>query len=136
GDAVLARVVAEGNDGATSAAQALARRGAAGAAALDAELARATDGATRGRLVRAAIAIRDPAVGPVLAKAIANGWVAGTDLIAAVRGLAGLGVGAELAALAQKSGTPLDARVAAARALDPANDKERDLLVGIAGRGP
>lgn len=135
GDALLARVVAEGKDGATSAAQALARRGAAGAAAIDAELARAKDAAARSRLVRAAIELRDPAAGPLLARAIAQGWVTGTDLVAAVRALAGLGVGSELAAIAQKSGTPMEARVAAARALQPTNDKERDLLVGLAGHG-
>ncbi len=136
GDMLLARVVAEGKDGATSAAQALSRRGAAGAAALEAELARANDAAARGRLVRAAIGIRDPSAGPLLARAIAEDWIAGTDLVAAVRALAGRGVGAELAALAKKSGTPIEARAEAARALQPTNEQERDLLVTLAGSGP
>jgi hypothetical protein len=136
GDMLLARVVAEGTDGATSAAQALSRRGAAGAAAIDAELARARDAAARGRLVRAAIGLRDPAAGPVLARAIAEEWVSGPDLVAAVRALQGLGAGTELAALAKKSGTPLEARVAAARALQPTVDTERDLLVTLGGHGP
>ncbi len=135
GDALLARVVADGKDGATSAAQALARRGAAGAAAIDAELARATDAGTRARLVRAAIGIKDPAAAAIVARAIAQGYVTGTDLIAAIRALAGLGVGTELAELAQRGGTPIEARVEAARALQPSIDKERDLLVSLAGHG-
>jgi len=135
GDALLARVVAEGKDGSTAAGQALARRGAAGAAAIDAELGRTTDASGRHRLLRVAIDLKDPAAGPVLAKAIAQGQLTGADLLAAIKALAGLGVGAELAELAQKSGIPIEARVAAARALQPTNDKDRDLLVGLAGHG-
>src|SRR5262249_5300347 len=53
GDAIFARVVAAGGEGAKSAAQTLARRGAGAVAAIDTELAKATDSAARGRLVRA-----------------------------------------------------------------------------------
>ncbi len=135
GEALLAHAVAQGGDGATSAAQALARRGAAGAAAIDAELARTTDAAARTRLVRAATGLKDPAAGPLLARAISQSWVQGQDLLAAVRALAGLGVGTDLAELAQRSGPPIEVRVEAARALQPTNDKERDLLVSLGGHG-
>lgn len=135
GDAALARVIAEGKDGATSAAQALARRGAAGVTALETELGRATDAAVRARLVRAALQIRDPAAGALVLRAIAQGWVGANDLVAAVTALRGLGAGAELANLALKAEVPLDARVAAVRALEVGNEKERNVLVSIAGRG-
>jgi hypothetical protein len=135
GDTALAKVVADGKVGATSAGQALTRRGAAAVPALDAELARTNDPAARGRLVRVAIGIRDPAAAPILSRAIAEGSLTGADLIAAVRALAGLGAGADLAELAVKPGTPLEVRAAAAAALSASDPKERDLLVSLAGRG-
>ena len=136
GDAALARTIAEGDDGARAAAQALARRGAAGVAALEAELAKAKDAAARSRIVRALIANRDPAAGPVLARAAGEGWVAGKDLVQAIGALAGLGQGQALHDLAARQAVPIDARVAAVRALSPSVDKDRELLVGLAGRGP
>lgn len=136
GDAVFARVIAEGRDGARAAAQALARRGAAGVAALEAELARTTDAGARSRLVRALAENRDPAAGPVLARTVTEGWVKDKDLVRAIDALAGLGQGQALHDLAVRRSLALDARVAAARALDASNDAERQLLVALAGRGP
>ena len=51
GDAMLVKAVAEGKDGANSAAQALARRGAAGAQAIETELLRTENAGARSRLV-------------------------------------------------------------------------------------
>src|SRR5262249_14789526 len=53
GEATLAHAIAVGDDGGIAAAQALARRGAAGVAAIDGELAKTSDDAVRWRLVRA-----------------------------------------------------------------------------------
>lgn len=133
GEAALAHSVAEGAD-ARVAAQELARRGAAGVKAIDDELAKTKDHNARARLFRAAIAIKDPAAGPLLARAAVDGEVQGADLVAAITALSGLGQGQELHALAMKSGLALDARVAAVRALTP--DKDRELLISLAGQGP
>ena len=132
GEAALAKVVAAGSDGVRAAEQQLARTGAAGVAALDGELQRASDAATRGRLVHALLLIRDPAAAPLLARAIQQRWVEGADLVAAVDALAHLGQPQELKALALDEGLPLDARVAAVRGLagQPAP------LVELAGQGP
>jgi hypothetical protein len=136
GDAQLARVIAEGADGARSATQTLASRGAAGVVAIEAELAKTTNDKARARLVRALLDNRDAAAGPVLARAVSEGWVDGVDLVAAIQALSGLGQGQALHDLAARQGVPLEARVAAVRALQPSVDKERDLLVALAGRGP
>ena len=136
GEATFARAIADGGDGAKAAAQALARRGAAGVAAIEAELAKATDVGARSRLVRALVDNRDPSAGPVLARAVTQQWVQGNDLLLAIKALAGLAQGQELHDLAARQGVPLEARVAAVRALSPTIERERDLLVALAGRGP
>jgi hypothetical protein len=136
GEASLAHVIATGGDGAKAAAQALARRGAAGAAAIEAELAKTTDAAVRSRLVRALAGNRDPSAGPVLARAVTDGWVQDADLVVALDALSGLGQGQALHDVAARQAVPLPARVAAVRALNAAVEKERDLLVALAGRGP
>lgn len=130
-EGALAHAVAEGTD-ARVAAQELARRGAAGVKAIEDELAKAKDHDARSRLIRAAIAIKDPSVGPLLARAATAGDVQGADLVAAISALAGLGQGQALHDLAVKGGTAIDARVAAVRALRG----ERDVLLSLAGVGP
>jgi hypothetical protein len=136
GDANLAKAIADGGDGASAAAQTLARRGAQGVSAIENELTKTTDSAAASRLVRALLDNRDPAAGPVLAREIGAGRISGADLVAAVSALAGLGQGPVLHDVAARQASPLDARVAAVRALHPANNGERDLLVQLAGRGP
>jgi hypothetical protein len=135
GEALLARTIAEGKEGALAAAQALAPRGAAAAAALDAELARTTDTGARTRLVRAAIELGDPAAGPLLGRAAVQGFVTGKDLVAAVAALKGLGHGQTLYTLAITAKVPMEARLAAVRAFVPTVDAERGFLVQLAGRG-
>jgi hypothetical protein len=141
GETTLARLVAAGADGSMAATRSLAGRGAAGAAAIDAELARTTDAAARRRLVRAALEIRDPAVAPILARAAKEDWITGPDLVEAVTALGALGAlgtsqAQDLRELAGKRGLALEARVAAVRALRPAADSDRDALIDLAGRGP
>ncbi|NVB83754.1 MAG: hypothetical protein HOV81_35595 [Kofleriaceae bacterium] len=139
GETTLARLVAEGADGSMAATRSLAARGAAGAAAIDAELAKTTDAAARRRLVRAALEIRDPAVAPILARAAKEDWIQGPDLVEAITALGALGTSQaqDLRDLAGKGGLALDARIAAVRALRPAaTDKDRDALIDLAGRGP
>ena len=135
GDAMLARVIAEGKSGAVTAAAALARRGAAGATALDAELARTTDATRRRRLIAALVKIQDPAAAPALARAAAEGWVTGPALLELIDALARNGLVEELAALAGRAGIELEARIAAASRLGPTG-KELALLLELAGRGP
>ncbi|MGE3547569.1 MAG: hypothetical protein AB7L28_26825, partial [Kofleriaceae bacterium] len=135
GEAMLARVVAEGKDGATNAAAALARRGAAGAAAIDAELARTSDGSTRRRLITALIKLKDPAAMQSLARAATERWVRGQDLIDLIAALARNGMAQQLHDLAEQSGVELDARVAAAAAIAP-SDATLPLLIDLAGTGP
>jgi hypothetical protein len=132
GEAALAKIVAAGADGTRSAEQQLARTGAAGVTALDAELQRATDGPTRGRLVHAILLIHDPSAGPILTRAIQQRWVQRDDLAAVVAALAVVGQPKELHDLALDEGLPLDARIAAVRGLatQPAT------LVELAGQGP
>ncbi len=132
GDTMLAAVVAAGSDGEEAAAQELARHGAAGAAAIDAELAKGPDTATRRRLVRALLAMRDPAAGPALARAVAQGGLHDRDLVDAVTALGALGQTQPLRELAAADAQPLEARIAAVRAL--ANDPK--LLIELAGTGP
>lgn len=129
-ESALAHAVAEGDT--RVAAQELARRGAAGVKAIEDELAKTKDHDARGRLIRAASTIKDPSVGPLLARAATEGDVQGADLVAAISALAGLGQGQALHDLAAKGGIAIDARVAAVRALRG----ERDLLISLAGVGP
>ncbi|MGE0545658.1 MAG: hypothetical protein AB7O24_09765 [Kofleriaceae bacterium] len=135
GEAMLARVVAEGKDGATTAAAALARRGAAGVAAIDAELARTSDNSARRRLITALIKIKDPAATQSLARAATERWVRGPDLIDLIGALARNGMAQQLHDLAEQSAIELDARVAAASALSP-SEPGLPLLIDLAGDGP
>lgn len=135
GDAMLAKVVAEGKDGATKAAGVLARRGAAGAAALDAEIAKTTDALARRRLIAVLVKIQDPAAGASLARAAAEGWVTGPALIDLIAALARNGLVQELHDLSGNSGVALEARIAAVRGLGP-GPKELPLLIDLAGTGP
>ena len=132
GETALAKVIAEGSDGARTAEQALARRGAAGVSAIEAELAHASDDATRGRLVHALIQLTDPSAGPVLAHATAQNWVDKADLLSAIAALGRLGQTQELHDIAAADHRANDARIAAVHALaaSPAQ------LVELAGVGP
>jgi hypothetical protein len=132
GEAALAKVVAAGADGLHAAEQQLAHTGAAGVTALDAELARATDAATRTRLVHALLQLRDPSAAPILMRAIEQRWIAGDDLLAAVGALAPLGQVQQLRELALDEGLPLDARIAAVHALAG----QAQPLLELAGQGP
>ncbi|MBL9014632.1 MAG: HEAT repeat domain-containing protein [Myxococcales bacterium] len=134
GDATLVKAVADGKEGANSAAQALARRGAAGAQAIETELLRTADPGARSRLVRALVPIKDPAAGPPLARAAASGWVRGKDLIAAIDAMGELGMHAELAQLAGRASLEMDARVAAVARIG-VGPNELPLLVDLAGKG-
>jgi hypothetical protein len=132
GEAALAKIVAAGTDGLRSAEQQLARTGAAGVAAIDGELQRASDASTRGRLVHALLMIRDPSAGPILMHAIQQRWVTGDDLKDAVAALAHSGQPQELRELALNEGLPLDARIAAVHALAGQGPQ----LIELAGQGP
>jgi hypothetical protein len=131
GEAMLATAIAEGKD-TQSAGQELARRGAAGVAAIEAELGRATDETVRHRLARALIDMRDPAVGPLLARAVAQNWIGSADLIDAVGVLGTLGQTQELRELAGKDELALGVRVAAVHALAG----KPELALELAGIGP
>ncbi len=135
GEAMLAKAVAEGKDGATSAAAALARRGAAGAAAIDAEIAKTTDAVARRRLIAVLVKIQDPAASAALTRAATEGWVTGPALLDLIDALARNGLAQELHDLAGNSGVAVDARIAAVAHLR-ANSKELPLLVDLAGTGP
>ena len=133
GDAMLARAVATGAD-VQAAGAALARRGAAGAAAIDAELGKTTDAAARQRLIRALLAIHDPGAAPSLAHAASAGWVQGRDLLDVVSALAALG---QIQTLRELAGTPelaIAARVLAVRGMR--GDAAFAPLVELAGGGP
>jgi hypothetical protein len=136
-DAMFARVIAAGGDGSVAATQVLTHRGAAGVTAIDTEIRAGTGGeAGRARLILAVTANPDPSKGPLLARAVTEGWITGNDLVLALQALAGLGQGQALHDIAARQGVTLPARIAAARALDPNAEKERELLVALAGRGP
>ena len=135
GDAMLVKIVAEGGDGAKSAGQALSQRGASGAQAIDAELAKSHDPVVRRRLIRALVTIHDPAAGPTLARAALEGWVRDRDLLEVIEALAVAGLGTDLAELAGKSSIELEARIAAVRRVGT-GPKELPLLAELAGKGP
>jgi len=134
GDAALAHIVAEGTDGATTAAAALARRGALGAAAIDGELAATTDAEARRRLIRALAGIADPAAAPALGHAATAGWVRDRDLLDVIAALGGLGRVQELHDLAANGALPVAARAAAIAQL-PVTGPGFALLVELAGAG-
>jgi HEAT repeat protein len=134
GDAVLAHLVAEGRDGATAAAATLARRGAAGAAAIDGELAATTDPDVRRRLIRGLAGIADPAAAPTLSHAATAGWVRDQDLRDVIAALGALGQAQVLHDLAASAAQPVSARAAAAAHL-PVTGPGFALLVDLAGSG-
>ncbi len=133
GEQMLAQAVASGN-GAQAAGAALARRGAAGAAAIDVELGKTKDFAARQRLVRALIGIHDPAAAPSLAQAAAEGWVRDRDLVDVVDALAQLGQIAALKLIATRSDVPNAVRVAAVHGIR--GETASASLVELAGGGP
>jgi hypothetical protein len=135
GEAVLARAIAERDEGAPTAASALARRGAAAATALAAELAHASAPAARRRLVAALAKVTDPAAGPALARAAEAGWVAGPDLRDVIAALGRGGHVASLLALAARDALAPAVRVEAARQLRPTGSG-LEALIALAGRGP
>jgi hypothetical protein len=135
GEALLAKVIAEGKSGATNAAAALARRGGAGARAIDTELATTTDAGVRRRLIGALVKIQDPAAAASLVRAATEGWVRDKDLIDVIGALATNGQIAVLRDLAAKGGLPLEIRIAAAERITPAG-AGFTALVDLAGRGP
>jgi hypothetical protein len=143
GEALLARIVAEGAPGATTAAAALARRGAAGAAAIDGELAAASDPASRARLIHALTGIADPAAVPALRHALAARWVRDQDLLDVIAALGALGqvqdlhdlaAGILAAGSAGGDALPVAARAAAIAQL-PVTGPGFTLLVDLAGLG-
>ena len=119
GEKALAHAVAVGKDGSIVSAQELARRGAAGVAAIDAELATTKDHDARVRLYRVVVAMKDPAAAPLLAKAVKDGELQGAELVKAITALAGTGMAQELHDLALTKGISLDARVAAVARCGP-----------------
>ncbi|HUS26920.1 MAG TPA: HEAT repeat domain-containing protein [Kofleriaceae bacterium] len=135
GEKQLAHAVSEGKDGWIIAKQELARRGAAGAAAIEAELSATKDHHARNRLFGVLVTLKDPAAAPLLAKAAKENELQGQELVNAIAALAGTGMAQELADIATTKGMSLDARVAAVRALRPTDAKDRDVLVSLAGKG-
>jgi hypothetical protein len=138
GEALLARVVADGGAGATAAAAALGRRGALGAAAIDGELARTTDPGARRRLIGALVRITDPAAAMALAHAATAGWVRDQDLLDVIGALGALGQAQALHDLAANRALPVAARAAAVAQLPatgPGFALLVDLVAGLA-RGP
>jgi hypothetical protein len=132
-DKLLARSVAEGS---LTSEQELARHGAAGVAAIDAELQVTKDHNAKVRLYRVLVAIKDPAAAPVIAKAVKERELDGQELVKAIGALAGTNMAQDLAEIARTKGIALDARVAAVRALRPANAADRDALLALAGEEP
>jgi hypothetical protein len=136
GDALLARIVAEGAAGAITAEAALARRGAAGAAAIDGELAATTDPAVRRRLIHALAGIAAPAAVPALRHGVAAGWVRDQDLLDVIAALGALGQVQDLhdlaAGLAGAGALPVAARAAAIAQL-PVTGPGIALLVDLSG---
>jgi hypothetical protein len=131
GESLLAASVAAGVD-MQSASQELARRGAAGVAALDTELGKSSDATARARLVRALFASHDPAAGPVLARAVEARHVRGTDLLDAITALGAFGQSTTLRGLAVDAKLDIPTRVAAVRALAT----KPDAALELAGSGP
>jgi hypothetical protein len=135
GEAVLARVIAQGKGGEESASKTLAKRGAAGAQAIDAELAKTTQADARRRLIHALVKIVDPAATASLVRAASEGWVRDKDLLDVISALAANGQITALRDLAAKHGLPTAIRVAAASKLVPTGNGFT-ALVELAGKGP
>jgi hypothetical protein len=138
GEAMLAKVIADGGD-IKSATQALARRGAAAVTALDGELQKAASAGARTRIVHALAEIHDPSAGPVLAHAIAQSHVEERDLDDVLAALGTLGFAQELHDLVTKHEVPQAHRAAAvtalATSLATAVQYEPALLIDLAGDG-
>ena len=134
GEALLAHIVAQDAPGAVNATAALARRGAAGAAAIDAELSTTTDPGARRRLIHALVGIADPAAAPTLIHAARVGWVRDRDLIDVIGALGALGQVQELHDAAANAALPVAARAAAIARL-PVTGPGLALLVDLAGTG-
>jgi len=135
GEALLARIIAEGKGGDINAAAALAKRGAPAAAAIEAELNKTTDAGARRRLISALAKIKDPAATPALVRAASSGWVRDKDLLDVIAALGASGQAQALKELAAKGGTPAEVRVAAALHIKPTG-AGFDALVDLAGKGP
>ncbi|MEJ7601864.1 MAG: HEAT repeat domain-containing protein [Kofleriaceae bacterium] len=135
GEALLARVVAEGKGDTTGAATALAKRGAAAAAAIDVEIGRTRDAGARRRLIGALVRIKDPAAVASLVRAASDGWVRGQDLLDVIAALASNGQIEALRDLAGKSALAVEVRIAAASQLAP-NAIGLPALIELAGAGP
>ncbi|MDX2087969.1 MAG: HEAT repeat domain-containing protein [Kofleriaceae bacterium] len=134
GEAMLARLVAEGGAGSVNATAALVRSGLAGANALEAELQKTTDLAPRRRLIAALVKINESAAAPSLVRAAREGWVRGTELVEVIEALARLGLADELAELAAQRNLERDARLAALGGIS-VDDKGLPHLLALAGDG-
>ena len=134
-EAMLAQIVAAGGD-TRNAEAVLARRGAAGAAAIEVEIQKTKDARARKRLLAVIAKIEDPAAVPMLVRAATEGWVEGEALVDVVRALGRRGMSEELAQLAGSASLLLEARIAAAEAITPGDPKTFGLLVDLAGTGP
>ncbi len=117
GEAMLARAVAAGANGANRASRALAQRGATAAAAIEQQLRLEKDVQAKRRLAHALIAINDRNSGPLIARAIANGSVHEIDLRDATAALAAMGLTEELQELVSRDDVAIEARVHALGAL-------------------
>jgi len=133
GEALLAHVVAEGSAGATTAAAALGKRGAQGAAAIEGELATTADPGARRRLIGALVGIADPAAAAALAHAAAAGWVRDRDLLDVIGALGALAQVQVLHDLAGNAALPVTARAAAIAEL-PVTGDGFALLVDLVDR--
>jgi hypothetical protein len=134
GEAMLARLVADGGSGSVNATAALVRSGLAGANALDAELQKTTHAPTRRRLIAALVKINDAAAAPSLVRAATEGWLQGSELVAVIEALSRLGLAHELAELAARRDVELEARLAAVRGIS-VDDKGLPRLLELAGNG-
>lgn len=131
GEAALAKAIADGGD-VKAATQALARRGAAAATALDAELQKASSVAARSRLARALAEVKDPSVGPLLAHAIEQAKIEAADLDDVLAAMGTQRFAKELHELLAKHSVPDAHRGAAAAALAQADPAQ---LIDLAGDG-
>lgn len=132
---MLARIVARGGD-TTNAEAVLAKRGAAGAAAIEAEILKTKDARARRRLLAVIAKIEDATAVPMLVRAATEGWAEGDALVDIVRALGRRGMSEELAQLAGNASFLLAARIAAAEAISASDAKTFPLLVDLAGTGP
>ncbi|HEU0029414.1 MAG TPA: hypothetical protein VFQ53_02190 [Kofleriaceae bacterium] len=135
GDALLARVLAEGHGDIKNVTATLGKRGAAGAAAIDAELAKTTDAGARRRLIAALAKIQDPAATASLVRAASEGWVRDRDLLDVIAALGANRQVTPLRDLAGKGGLAIEMRVAAASKILPIGPGFA-ALVELAGRTP